>query len=140
MNKKKKEEEKTITSGRPKALIDWNKVDNYLQAQCDGVGIAGLLGIHPNTLYEACKEINNISFSEYSAQKKAEGVELLKAVQFQNAMSGNVVMQIWLGKQYAGQRDKQDIGHQGIPPSVSINVTSPENAKKLNDFLNGESK
>ena len=40
--------------GRPKANIDWNKVDDFLQAQCDGVGIAGILGFHPNTLYEAC--------------------------------------------------------------------------------------
>lgn len=125
-------------TGRPKAYVDWNKVDNFLQAQCDGVSIAGILGMHPDTLYRVCAKEKKMTFSAYSALKKAEGVEMLKAVQYQNAMSGNVVMQIWLGKQYAGQRDRQDVAHHGIPPSVSINVTSPENAKKLNDFLNGK--
>lgn len=98
---------------RPKANIDWNKVDKYLQAQCDGVGIAGLLGIHPNTLYRLCEEKYKISFSEYSAQKKSEGVELLKAKQYQVAMEGDKTMLVWLGKQYAGQKDKQETEHSG---------------------------
>lgn len=103
---------------RPKANIDWNKVDKYLQAQCDGVGIAGLLGIDAETLYRRCKEDNNIGFAEYSAIKKAEGVELLKAKQYQTAMEGNVTMQVWLGKQYAGQTDKQDIKHNVSIPQL----------------------
>lgn len=74
---------------RPKTNIDWQKVDNYLKAQCDGVAIAGILGIHPNTLYEACQETNKISFSEYSAIKKGEGKEILRAKQFQVAMEGD---------------------------------------------------
>ena len=94
---------------RPKANIDWHKVDNLLKAQCDGVGIAGILGIHPNTLYLACEEEHKISFSEYSAQKKSEGKEILRAKQFELAMSGDKTMCIWLGKQYLGQKDKSEI-------------------------------
>lgn len=104
--------------GRPKAEIDWTKVDRYLQAQCDGTGIAGILGIAPITLYRACEREFNVNFDAYSQQKKAEGVELLKAKQFQTAMEGNVTMQIWLGKQYAGQREKQDIDHTVNIPSL----------------------
>ena len=96
---------------RPKVIIDWNKVNKYLQSQCDGVGIAGLLGIHPNTLYLACEEVHKISFSDYSAQKKGEGKELLRAKQFQTAMDGDRTLQIWLGKQYLGQQDKSEIDH-----------------------------
>ena len=33
----------------------------------------------------------------------------LRLRQFQSAMSGKVVMQIWLGKQYLGQKDKVDM-------------------------------
>lgn len=33
----------------------------------------------------------------------------LQAKQMQVALSGNVVMLVWLGKQYLGQRDKHDI-------------------------------
>jgi len=93
---------------RPKAVIDWNKVDKYLQAQCDGVGIAGLLGIDVQTLYRRCNEDNKVGFAEYSAIKKAEGVELLKAKQYQVAMEGDKTMLVWLGKQYAGQSDKSE--------------------------------
>ncbi len=120
-------------AGRPKAIIDWNKVDKYLQAQCDGVGIAGILGIAPLTLYRACEREKNVNFDTYSAQKKGEGVELLKAKQFQTAMEGNVVMQIWLGKQYAGQRDKQDID-QTINQPIQF-VISNENKKAIDSLI-----
>ena len=93
---------------RPRANIDWNKVDKYLQAQCDGVGIAGILGIDVQTLYRRCNEDNKVGFAEYSAKKKAEGVELLKAKQYQVAMEGDRTMLVWLGKQYAGQSDKSE--------------------------------
>ena len=95
-------------AGRPKAKIDWNEVDNYLKAQCNGTGIAGILGIAPLTLYRACKDTHNVNFDTYSAQKKGEGKELLKAKMFSTAMTGNVSMQIWLSKQYLGMKDSID--------------------------------
>ena len=84
-------------------------VDKYLQAQCDGVGIASLFCVHPNTLYELCKVDKKMSFSEYSAIKRSEGKELLRAKQYQKAMSGDKTMQIWLGKQYLNQTDRRNI-------------------------------
>ena len=122
--------------GRPKANIDWHKVDNLLKAQCDGVGIAGILGIHPNVLYEACKEVNKLSFSEYSAQKKSEGKELLRAKQFETAMNGNVTMQIWLGKQHLDQKDRKDMTSNDQTLGMSITVESPDEKKQLEDFIN----
>jgi len=112
---------------RPKANIDWNKVDKYLQAQCDGVGIAGLIGVHPNVLYAACKEVNKISFSEYLAIKRGEGKELLRAKQYQVAMEGDKTMLVWLGKQYLLQQDKTELtGKNGTPliPKVTIEIIS----------------
>jgi hypothetical protein len=94
--------------GRPKAKIDWSRVDKYLQAHCDGVGIAGLLGIAPDTLYRSCKDIHNIGFDAYSAIKKAEGKELLRTKQFQVAMEGDRTMLVWLGKQYLEQKEKTE--------------------------------
>jgi len=102
-------EKKRFKTGRPKAVIDWAKVDRYLQAQCEGTGIAGLLGVHPNTLYEACKKDHKISFSEYSANKKSEGKEILRAKQFQVAMEGDKTMLVWLGKQYLEQKEKSEV-------------------------------
>lgn len=95
-------------SGRPKAIIDWAKVNRLLLYQCNGVSIAGIIGIHPETLYDACKQEYNIGFSDYSHTKKAEGKELLRAKQFETAMSGDKTMLIWLGKQYLEQKDNND--------------------------------
>lgn len=95
-------------AGRPKAEIDWNKVDRLLEAQCTGTEIAATLGIHPDTLYNAVKAKFKSDFSAYSQQKKESGKRLLKAKQFEVAMSGDKAMLIWLGKQYLEQRDKTD--------------------------------
>lgn len=94
---------------RPKANIDWKKVDSYLKAQCDGAAIAGILGIAPLTLYRACEREHKVNFNAYAQQKKAEGKELLRAKQFQTAMDGDKTLLIWLGKQYLGQKDKQEV-------------------------------
>ena len=113
--------------GRPKAEIDWRKVDQYLKAQCDGVGIAGLLGVAPITLYRACKRKFKVNFDAYSAQKKAEGKELLRAKQYETAFNGNFTMQIWLGKQYLGQRDKSDVSLK-TPLITEIKYIVPDGA------------
>lgn len=108
---------------RPKAKIDWLKVDVYLRAQCDGAAIARIIGIHPETLYDACKEKYKMGFSEYAAAKKSEGCEILRAKQYQAAMDGDKTMLIWLGKQYLGQSDKQTLEHdleQKLPFIVEV--------------------
>ena len=109
-------------AGRPKANIDWDMVDKYLQSHCDGAGIAGLFGIHPNTLYEECKRLKKCNFSEYSAQKKSEGKELLRAKMFEQALGGDKSLQIFLSKQYLGMSDKQEIAVTKLPdiPNVTI--------------------
>jgi len=127
-------------AGRPKINIDWSKVDKYLQAQCNGIGIAGLLGISKDTLYDKCLEDNKTLFSDYSAIKKGEGKELLRAKQFTTAMEGNVTMQIWLGKQYLDQKDRTDTTSGDKPIQANLNVTvdnseTAETLKKLRDEL-----
>jgi hypothetical protein len=73
-------------AGRPKAIIDWKKVDGYLRAGCPGTAIAGILGIHKETLYDACQRDHKTDFSDYSQQKKAEGVSLVRATLYQKAL------------------------------------------------------
>jgi len=123
-----------------KVNIDWTKVDRYLQAQCSGVGIASILGINENTLYRHCKIDNGEAFEAYSAKKKGEGKELLRAKQFTTAMEGNVTMQIWLGKQYLEQKDRTDTtsGDKPIQSNLNVIVDNSETAetlKKLRDEL-----
>lgn len=108
---------------RPKIKIDWEKVDKYLQAQCEGTGIAGVLGIHPDTLYKACEKKYKMCFSAYAAIKKSEGKELLRAKQFSVAMAGDKTMLVWLGKQYLNQSDKTESTTEvklDLPTQISI--------------------
>lgn len=102
-----------MKAGRPPIIIDWKKVDMYLEASCDGTEIAAHLGIHPDTLYSAGERegfwgehTDYPDFSAYKAAKKAAGDALLKVQQFNTAMKGNVPMQIWLGKQRLGQKER----------------------------------
>lgn len=90
---------------RPKASIDFDKVTEYLRAQCSGAAIAGLLGVHPDTLYRAIEQRYKVTFSAFSAQKKSEGREVLKKSMYDLALKGNVTIAIWLSKQYLGFTD-----------------------------------
>ena len=98
-------------TGRTPAVIDWDTVGKLLEAGCSGESIATQFGVHRTTLYNRCKADLGLTFSTLSQQKKMLGDNLLRAKQYQTAMSGNVTMQIWLGKQRLGQTDKLE--HQG---------------------------
>lgn len=93
--------------GRPKLEIDFTKVDDYLKAQCNGTAIAGILGVSPDTLYRATEERFKMTFTAYSAQKRAEGKEILRKSIWDDAIGsdkvrGNPILKIWLSKQYLG--------------------------------------
>lgn len=92
-----------------KAEIDWNEVGEYLKAQCSGVEIAEMIGIHENTLYNRCKDDLGLEFVAFSQQKKSEGRQSLKKRQYALAMSGDKTMLVWLGKQYLDQKDRSEV-------------------------------
>jgi len=99
---------------RPKADIDWKRVDELLEADCEGTEIAASLGIAPDTLYRRCEKDNKVCFSKYLHEKKAQGNTLLKKAQFDMALSEDLrvvgaakSMLIWLGKQRLNQSDKK---------------------------------
>ena len=101
--------------------IDWDKVGKFLEAGCSGSEIAGNLGIHENTLYGRCKEDLNIEFVAYRQQKRSSGDALLRVKQFENAMKGDKTMQVWLGKQRLGQKDKHEFeGDVRISPFLEL--------------------
>jgi hypothetical protein len=128
---KKSKKDRKPGSGRKRLIIDWAKVDKYLKAQCNGVSIAGILGIHPETLYNACKREFKLDFSAYSEKKKGQGKELLRAKQYDLAMKGEKTMLIWLGKQYLEQKEKTETNLQAEIktdqlPDIIINVISKD--------------
>ena len=97
-------------AGRAEITIDWKQVENLLMAGCSGAEIAASLGMHPETLYDRVVKEFKISFTDYSYKYKQKGDSLLKAKQFESAIKDkNIPMQIWLGKQRLGQKDKTDL-------------------------------
>lgn len=95
--------------GRPKADIDWKKVEDLLIAGCMGTGIAAYLGISPATLYDRCLIEKGILFSQFSQEKKEKGDEILRSHQYAKALGltdkGDNTLLIWLGKTRLKQRE-----------------------------------
>ncbi len=97
--------------GRPRIIIDWAVVDGMLALQATGEEISAHLGYSYDTLERACKKVKKEGFAEYSRKKRKVGHLSLRRQQFKVAMDGNPTLLIWLGKNYLGQADKQEIKH-----------------------------
>lgn len=94
---------------RPKAKIDWKKVDSMLMAGCTGTECAAFFGIHEDTLYRACERDQKKGFAAYSQEKRSKGDILLRQAQFDMALKKDRGMLIWLGKNRLGQKDTPDV-------------------------------
>jgi hypothetical protein len=105
----KEPKKKKSNAGRKKVEIDWKKVDRSLIAGSNGVQVAAMLGVHPDTLYNKCKEVKKMDFSAYQQQKRQEGNDILLGLQYELAKKGDRGMLIWLGKNRLDQSDKKEI-------------------------------
>lgn len=92
--------------GRPRKTLDWGLFDQLCAVQCTLEEIAGVLQVSADTLERRIAEKFGSTFAEVFEQKRKAGFGSLRSKQFEIAMSGNVTMLIWLGKQYLGQSDK----------------------------------
>ena len=91
--------------GRPKKVIDYALVDSLARVFCTQQEIATILGLSVRTLQ------NDEVFSQTYKEAHENAKSSLRRFQFKSAQDGNVTMQIWLGKQYLGQQDKQQTEH-----------------------------
>ena|SRR5271165_2700942 len=108
-----------MAGGRPKSEINWKALDALCMAQCTLAEIAAHLGVSDDTIERAVSRERGLSFAEYFEQKRKGGFASLRHNQYQVAMSGNVTMLIWLGKQWLGQSDKPN-GPDNINARVSL--------------------
>lgn len=95
--------------GRPPIEIDWAAVDDMAFIQCTQKEICSVLKISQTALLDNCKRIHGMTSQEYIQEKGEGGKESLRRCQYKTALKGNVTMLIWLGKQWLGQKDKQEI-------------------------------
>ena len=94
---------------RPKKMVDWEQFDKLCSMQCPIREIASWFDMTTDTLEARIREEHNCSFSDIFEQKRGKGKISIRRKQYDVAMSGNVTMLIWLGKQYLGQADKQEV-------------------------------
>ena len=112
------------TTGRPKAKLDWEKIDELLVAGCSGAEIASFFGLNKATIYDRCLTDKGIPFSEYSQRKYEKGDSLIRKAQFNKALDGDNTMLVWLGKNRLKQRDKQP---EEIDNNITIKVIDARN-------------
>jgi hypothetical protein len=97
--------DKPRTIGRSEVTIDYKEVDKLLQAGCDGIAIAGIIGIHKDTFYDRVKRDKGVSYTDYSRAQRDIGDSKLLTAQYDKALAGSETMLIWLGKNRLKQRE-----------------------------------
>ena len=112
--------------GRPKKLVDLEMVERLAHIQCTHSEIASALGLSVDTL------TRNPHFAEVYKRGAEGGRKSLRRMQFESANKGNVVMQIWLGKQYLGQSDHVTSEIRKLPPIQQL--SSAQLRELLEDY------
>ena len=96
-------------AGRPFAPIDYGLLSELCGLMCTAEECSAILGISSDTLSRALRRDHGLTFPEFFRRHSVPALVRLRQAQFETATSGSVPMQIWLGKQWLGQRepDKQ---------------------------------
>lgn len=95
-------------NGRPLKELDAEVFEGLCRIQCTLVEIAAVLKCSEDTVERWCKRHYGESFADALKRFGAGGRSSLRRLQWAAAESGNITMQIWLGKQWLNQKDRQD--------------------------------
>lgn len=93
---------------RPRIEIDMEQFEKLCAIQCNLNEIAGFFSCSPDTIERWCKREYKENFAEVYEKKRGVGKISLRRAQFRMAET-NPTMAIWLGKQYLGQTEKQEV-------------------------------
>jgi len=108
-------------NGRPKINIDYKQLEGFCLIQCSLAEIATFFNCSEDTIERRVKEHFGITFAEYFSKKRIGGLISLRRMQFKLAEK-SPAMAIFLGKNYLGQSDKQEIEHSGSENPIVIKV------------------
>ena len=93
---------------RPKKYnIDTDEVFKLASYGCSNVEIADFYGCDESLIRK--------SYSEYTTKGRASGKTRLRQLQWDSAEAGNVTMQIFLGKNILGQKDRHETAELDEP-------------------------
>lgn len=115
---------------RPRIEIDKEQFEKLCSIQCTLGEIAGFFNCSEDTIERWCKREYKQGFAEVFAIKRGMGRVSLRRTQFKMA-EHNATMAIWLGKQYLGQKDQQEI---------TVDTSADETIKKMDDFFKSNKK
>ena len=91
--------------GRPRIAIDYELLGRLAALQCTDAEIAAALDVSPALIVD--RKQNDPEFLNVLEKGREDGKTSLRRAQWTNALKGNYTMQIWLGKQHLGQKDRQ---------------------------------
>lgn len=98
--------------GRPQITIDKKLFETLCGLQCTREEIANCLNCGKDTIERWCKREYGKSFAPVFEEKRAGGKVSLRRMQWKLAEK-SPAMAIFLGKNYLGQSDKQDVELSG---------------------------
>jgi len=105
----------------------WRQIEELCLIQATGEEIARVIGVDYDTLARRIKEEYEVSASEYIKALAAPGLASLRRAQWKNAIENeNTTMQIWLGKQYLNQKEKEEIDQNTTVRVIDESSTSGE--------------
>jgi len=91
--------------GRPRLTFDLRQVEELAKIQSTHAELAAVLGCGLTIIKD--RLANDEEFAAAYEKGLEAGKSSLRPLQWKAALAGNVVMQIWSGRQYLGQSDRQ---------------------------------
>lgn len=103
--------------GRPKKEFDQKTFESLCHIQCTREEICSFFdNCDHKTLSRWCQDTYGEGFSPAYKRLSDGGKSSLRRMQWKSADAGNVTMQIFLGKQMLGQKDKSEVSGEGGGP------------------------
>lgn len=95
--------------------------------------LASFFGCSEKAVQRWTKRTYGKTFSEVFADKRSKGFVSLRRAQFQSAIDGSVPMQIWLGKNWLGQADRQVVDVRSAVPVTLVDDLDDYEEQRLNE-------
>lgn len=96
--------------GRPRAIIDWAKVDTALTLGANQKMVCGFCEISPQALGDGIVREKGMTFAEYREQKMSSTNLKVTQKLLHRALEGNLTAIIWWMKNQMGWSDKVEHG------------------------------